>query len=209
MRIIPAILAHSLDEFTMKVERIRPLGQLVHIDVMDGKFVDNTTWARPQEVREILKGLEFEVHLMVAEPRKVIPLWCESGASRLFFHPEADARPQEILDLPHDRCHIGLAISPNVPAESLPALLAKTHDCIVMGVQQGWSGQQLIPETLGKIRLIKAMNHRVKVTVDGGVNLKTVAAVDKAGADAAVMGSALTDADDVRAVWDSLAPFRN
>lgn len=209
MRILPAILAHSMDEFTLKVERVRPLGQPLHIDVMDGKFVDNTTWARPQEVHDIMKGLEFEVHLMVNEPRKTIGLWRNAGAARIFFHLHTDPDPGEILDVAHDGCHIGFAVSPDMMAEATPTLFEKTHLCLVMGVEPGWGGQEFIPETLEKIRLLKAMAGNVDVTVDGGVSLKTIAAIKEAGADAVVMGSALTDADDVRTVWDALEPFRN
>lgn len=201
MKIYPAILAHSEEEFIMKVERVRALDLPLHVDVMDGKFVDNTTWADPERMHDIMYGLEYEVHLMVHNPENVIDAWCRAGATRIFFHGEADGELGKVAARMHEGCHLGLAISPETEIAKVAHLIDRTHLCLVMGVSPGWSGQKLQSEALRKIKLLKAMRDHMDVIVDGGVNLETIAKVREAGASAAVMGSGLTDASDVMKAW--------
>lgn len=201
MRIYPAILAHSKEEFVMKVERMRILDLPLHIDVMDGEFVDNTTWADPERMRDIMNGLEYEVHLMVHDPEDMMDAWCKAGAARIFFHGESKGDLQSVVERVHGRCHVGLAISPETEVSSVADLIERTHLCLVMSVNPGWGGQRFQEKALQKIKLLKAMRNDIDVTVDGGVNLKTLTGVKEAGASAAVMGSALTDTNDVMGTW--------
>lgn len=201
MQIYPAILAHSEEEFIAKVEHIRALDLPLHVDVMDGKFVDNTTWADPRRMREIMHGLEYEVHLMVHNPDNVIDAWCAAGAARIFYHSEAEGDLQKIAAKKHDGCHIGVALNPGTEVTKVAHLIERTHLCLVMSVKPGWSGQQFQEKALRKIKLLKAMREHMDVTVDGGVNLETITKIKAAGASAAVMGSGLTDRNDIMGAW--------
>lgn len=201
MEIYPAILAHSEEEFIMKVEHVRALNLPLHVDVMDGEFVDNTTWADPERMRDIMHGLEYEVHLMVHDPENVIDAWCKAGAARIFFHGEAEGDLGKVAERMHEGCHVGLAINPETEVAKVAHLIERTHLCLVMSVNPGWSGQEFQTEALQKIKLLKAMRSQMDVRVDGGINLDIITEVKEAGASAAVMGSGLTDTNDVMGAW--------
>ena len=80
MEIYPAILAYDEAEFRRKVEHVRRLGRTVHVDVMDGRFVAATTWAKVDSVMNIMEELPFHAHMMVADPEHSVPIWAVSGA---------------------------------------------------------------------------------------------------------------------------------
>ncbi len=193
----PAILAHSENEFMTKVKKVRALGAPLHIDVMDGIFVQNTTWAPPERMQELLAGIVFEAHLMVANPEYVIPVWLAAGARRVIFHEETTTQAASIC---RDNDRVSVALNPETPISHLSNECA--HVCI-MGVTPGWSGQPFQEIALEKIREIKKMYPAAHITVDGGARSENIRAIVDAGADVVVVGSAITDADDPAAVYQS------
>ena len=203
--IIPAILTHSEEEFRRKIENIRPLGVMVQIDVMDGTFVDNTSWADPLLVPTILGDLPFEVHLMVSHPERHIAKWLQAGAERIWFHIEATTDPDAVITAAGgDIEKIGVAINPGTPCSVLNSTIRALQRVLVMGVQPGWGGQAFKPEALEHIGMITKNCPGTHIVVDGGVNETNITGIRAAGAHEVVVGSALTDAEDPQAAYDRL-----
>jgi ribulose-phosphate 3-epimerase len=195
--ILPAILAHDETEFRAKVEKVRALGLTLHVDVMDGKFVPQTTWAPPEKMRELLGSLPFEAHLMVSDPDKVAPLWFDGGAMRVIFHAESLHDCDAICREAETRGgELALALNPETPVSSISPVLSRLRRVMIMGVRPGRSGQPFQETAIDKIREIKRLRSDMLITVDGGVKPQNARQVADAGADAIVSGSGITDRPD-------------
>ena len=204
-QVIPAILARTEEEFTTKIDKIRPLGVMVQIDVMDGRFVPNTTWAEPDKMQSILKGIPFEAHLMVDNPEHMVIVWLAAGAARVFFHIESTEREDLILrSADKDSGRIGIAINPDTPLSRVTPMLDKVKNVLIMGVNPGASGQSLLPITMDKIEALKVIRPALSISVDGGVNFENAPKLVRAGADTLVAASSLTDSLDPGAAFAEL-----
>jgi len=195
MEIYPSILVSNEDDFIRKVEAVRPLNLRVHVDVMDGNFVPNRTWADPAIVEEITEDMPFNVHLMVANPEHAVPLWSGTAAEQIFFHFEATHRHKLILRATKQKEKMGIAINPGTPVPEIGHLLDLVSGVLIMSVVPGKGGQRFNELALDKIRELKRLRPNLHVTVDGGIKPHNIAAVAAAGADAVVVGSALTGAE--------------
>lgn len=206
MEIVAAVLAKSENEMREKIERLRPLDIMVQVDVMDGIFVKNETWAPPSETSRLLKGLPFEAHLMVENPEHAVMVWLAAGAKRVFYHAETTDRHDLIIrSAVGDSDKIGVAINPDTPIARIAPILDEISYVLVMGVNPGWGGQDLLPIAVEKIAAIKRIRPTLTVSVDGGVTPQNAPLLIRAGADILVAGSALTDAADPAA---ALAEFK-
>jgi ribulose-phosphate 3-epimerase len=201
MDIIPAILAKTEDEFVTKVGRVSQLGLRLQIDVIDGVFAANQTWAVPERMGPLLGEIPYEAHLMVATPEHAAPVWMAGGAYRVYFHAESTKVDDLIFrSLPNsDQPKLGIAINPDTPISRIVPSLKFIRSVLVMGVNPGWSGQEMLPTTIDKIKAIKKIDPAVYVAVDGGVTLANAKMLAQAGADGLVVGSALTDDPDPHA----------
>lgn len=196
MDIYPAILAHSEVEFRRKVEHVRALGLTLHVDVMDGSYVQEQTWAEPSDMEEIMDELPFAAHLMVSNPEHAVPVWSVSGATTVYFHAESTHREELIIRAIGKTARLGLAVNPETSLSMLGNLLPKVSALLIMGVPPGRSGQDLHEDALVKIKEAKRHAPHLYVIVDGGVKAHNIAKIAEAGADGVVIGSALTDQPD-------------
>lgn len=182
--VIPAILAKTKREFVNKIKIVMRHTDIVQIDVMDGVFVPNTTWADADVISRLKFPINFEVHLMVKEPEAVIGEWIDAGAKRIIFHIEATKKSEECIKLiKMYKREVGIAINPKTALRRIKKYLPKLDYVLVMGVDPGFSGQKFQPSALKKIKKLKKLAPNVKVGVDGGVNLKNAGTIKKAGAD--------------------------
>ena len=197
MQIIPSILAATKEEFVGKVTEIFSDTEMIQIDIMDGKFVQNTTWGTPDEILELHLPVLFEVHLMVENPEEVVGDWVRVGAHRIIFHIEATKNPGLVIEKirPFGR-EVGIAINPETPIAALSEWLHLIDYVLVMGVTPGASGQKFQSKVLAKIREIKKIRPGLKVGVDGGVNFDTAKEIAAAGADAINAASAIFEYPD-------------
>ena len=204
--VIPAILVHSEEEFKAKIEKIRHLGAMVQIDVMDGEFVDNTTWAEAEKIPVILDDLPFEVHLMVQHPGEHIKKWLDVGATRVYFHIEAVHNPLAIIhSLDGDVDRIGIAINPDTDTRIFDDILQEIQQVLVMGVMPGWGGQDFQEPALLHLRELRERYPDISLSVDGGVTLENIEDIRDAGADDVVSGSTLVDAEEPDEIFDALS----
>ena len=151
----------------------------IHVDVMDGKFVSNKTMPF-SEMKNIYKFTDkrLDVHLMVEDPKKYIPLYAELNTEYITFHVELMDHIEENLELIKSygiKC--GLAIKPNTPVKSLVPYLPLLDLILVMSVEPGQGGQSFISETQHKLEevraLLEAYHSDVMISVDGGIDDQT------------------------------------
>jgi len=210
-KISPSVLASDLARLAEEVKEIENAGaDMVHLDVMDGRFVPNMSFGLA--VIEALRkhsNMIFDVHLMIVEPELYIKRFIECGADIVTFHLEACKDCEAALDLIHSLGKkAAISIKPNTPAEAVFPLLEKCDMILVMTVEPGYGGQSLIPEMLEKVKKVRAEIERrgldIDVQVDGGINAKNAKDAVAAGANVLVAGSSVFKAEDRRAAIDAL-----
>ncbi len=174
----------------------------LHVDVMDGTFVPNISFGFP-----LMKPFKqyctkpLDVHLMIVHPEKYVERFCDAGAWSVGFHLEAVEDPMPIIEMIKAKgVRTCLTINPDIDVTRLVSYLDKVDMVLLMSVFAGFGGQKFIPETMDKIRFIKAEIARrglnTLIEIDGGVNRENAHALFDAGADALVAGSAVFGAKD-------------
>lgn len=197
--IIPAILSHTKENLIYKLSKIEKHFSTAQIDIMDGKFVEDTT-IQASDLEDLNYNLDFEIHLMVENPGSYINDFAD--AKRIIFHIEAVEEP-EIPDLikriRREGAQVGIALNPETPAERIIPYLEMIHLALVMTIYPGAGGRELLPETIGKIKYIRKFARDIDVEVDGGINEDTIQGCIEAGANKLVIGSAIYDSEDIDA----------
>lgn len=201
--IAPSVLSVDFGALAEGVRLVEAIGgDLVHLDVMDGCFVPNITFG-PKAVTDLrpVSKLPFDVHLMICRPENFVAAFCEAGADRVTVHLEASTHVHRLLTAIRDAGgKPGIAIVPSTPAEALSEVLSLVDLVLVMTVNPGFGGQELIPRCLKKVETLRRMRERegldFLLEVDGGINRETIVSALQAGADVIVAGSAVFGAAD-------------
>lgn len=186
-----------------------------HIDVMDGKFVKNNTYQKMFEYASYIKrisNLPLDVHLMVEDVKSAINDFIAVEPNIITFHYEACKNKEEVYNninyIKENNCKVGIAIKPETKIEEIYEFLPYIHMCLVMTVEPGKGGQEIIKETIKKTEKISQYlnenNIDIDLEVDGGINLVTAPEVKKAGANILVAGSAILMAKDYKVIIDEL-----
>jgi ribulose-phosphate 3-epimerase len=205
VRVAPSILSANFGSLADGVRLVEHMGgDFVHLDVMDGCFVPNLTFG-PKAVSDLrpVSRLPFDVHLMICRPESFIDEFCEAGADYLTIHLEAATHAHRILTaIAEKRVRPGIALVPSTPVSALVEVLPLVSLVLVMTVNPGFGGQEMIPRCLRKVEALVRMRREegldFLIEVDGGINRGTIAEAIAAGADVIVAGSALFMAKDPR-----------
>ena len=194
VKIAPSILSVDIEKIESEVANLEKAGaDYIHIDVMDGEFVPNRT-AGVTMLEKAYDGcnLALDTHLMVENPEDYIEDFSVSNI--ITFHVEVvdSETAYRIIDNLHEREILaGMAIKPNTPVEEILPYLDNIELVLVMLVEPGFGGQEMIEECLEKVRKIRELRPDIDIEVDGGINLQNIDKVKNAGANVIVSGTAI------------------
>lgn len=203
MKIAPSLLAADFSKLEEEMQDIEKGGaDLVHLDVMDGRFVPNISFGPPviQALRPITK-LPFDVHLMIYHPEDYFDILKNLGVEMASFHIEAVTHVDRVIHaLKSANIKCGLAVNPGTSLLMIDTVLPLLDYVLIMSVNPGFGGQKFIPYAVDKVKQLKKMitekQLSVSIEVDGGVNQDNAFLLKNAGADILVAGSSVFGKSD-------------
>jgi ribulose-phosphate 3-epimerase len=198
VHLAPSILAADFGRLADEVRALEGSGaERIHVDVMDGVFVPNFTFGTDTvRVLRRVTALPLELHLMIVQPERHLETFAQAGADAITVHYEVSPHLHRTLTAIRALdCRAGAAVNPSTPASVLDDVLEVCDLALVMTIDPGFGGQQLIPRTLRKVARVRAEIGRqgldTEVEVDGGVDTGNARACVEAGADVLVAGTAV------------------
>jgi len=209
----PSLLSADFTRLGEELRLIEAAGaQVVHVDVMDGRFVPNISIGLPV-VESLRKAttLALDCHLMIVEPLRYAVDFVKAGAGWVSVHQEADPHIHRTLAaIRQAGGQAGVVLNPGTPVETLIDLVGDFDFVLLMSVNPGFGGQSFIPRIMAKVKRLDALRTErgqpFFIQVDGGVSLQNATELVRAGADCLVAGNAVFKAQDPKqAVADLLS----
>ena len=200
-------------EIILALEKART--DYIHIDVMDGEFVEKNTYQKMLELSSYVRrisNMPLDVHLMVKDVETAINVFAPVEANLITFHLEACKDEEEVFKfinmIKDNHSRVGIAIKPDTKIEDIYKFLPYIHIVLVMTVEPGKGGQTLISDMVNKVQTLKDYIEEndldTVIEVDGGINLATCEKVKKAGANMLVAGTAILMAKNYKDIIDDL-----
>lgn len=200
-------------EIILALEKART--DYIHIDVMDGEFVEKNTYQKMLELSSYVRrisNMPLDVHLMVKDVETAINVFEPVEANLITFHLEACKDEEEVFKfinmIKDNHSRVGIAVKPETKIEEIYKFLPYIHVALVMTVEPGKGGQTLIFDMVNKVQTLKDYinenNLDTVIEVDGGINLATCEKVKKAGANMLVAGTAILMAKNYKDIIDDL-----
>ena len=193
--ILPSLLSADSMRLGEEVSTLIAAGiQSIHLDVMDNHYVPNLTYGPEvaRGLRQHFPELRIDVHLMTSSVDELIIQFATAGANRIAIHPDSSKHLDRSLQLIRDHgCQVGLALNPSTPINGIEWCVHRLDYLLIMTVNPGFGGQQLIHPVLAKIHQLHSMYPHLLLCVDGGIHHENIALVAEQGAREFVVGSAL------------------
>ncbi|MBU3226875.1 ribulose-phosphate 3-epimerase [Clostridium algidicarnis] len=204
VKIAPSILSADFSKLGEHITRLdNSEADIIHIDVMDGRFVPNISFGMPiiKSIRPYTKK-EFDVHLMIEEPSKYIEEFAKAGADIITVHYESEKHlDKTITHIKELGIKAAVALNPATPINVLESILKELDMVLIMSVNPGFGGQKYIKYCDEKIKDLKQMILKtckdIAIQVDGGIDLTNIKDVSNSGADIIVAGSAVFKQDRI------------
>ena len=198
IKISPSILSADFSILGDEIKSLEQAGaDLIHIDVMDGHFVQNITMGPPiiKMVRKCTK-LPFDVHLMISPVEKYIKAFADAGSDIITIHPEAtDNLMRAVGTIKSLGKKAGVSLNPKTPISALMDVINDIDLILIMSVNPGFAGQSFMSEVLPKVTELRKMINdkklKIDIEIDGGINFETAPLAVKAGANILVSGTTI------------------
>ena len=201
--IVPTILTNDGEQYKKLVTTFQPFAKRVQIDVSDGTFAPSATLPLNQVYWP--KEWQIDFHMMVVRPSEHLPLILQLKPSLCIFHAESGENLLPLFEqLKAAGIKTGVAIMRSTFPGSIKQYIEAADHVLIFAGEIGKQGSQADMLQTEKIPLIKAINPNAEIGWDGGANLRTVRAIYRAGADVINVGSAITNATDPGAMYESL-----
>ena len=193
-----------IDDLETTIKKIdESTADYIHVDMMDGQFVETANFTT-QDIKKMFKNTnkKLDVHMMVCSPNKYVKDFAKmSNVEYLTLHYESHRRPIDVVNMiRHTNMKVGIAINPDTKVSHIVPLLNHIDQVLVMSVHPGQGGQTFMEEVLYKIETLKDLReqngYHYIISVDGGVNDKTVKLAKKSGADMVVSGFYVVNSED-------------
>ncbi len=191
IRVVPAVLTDDARTLETMLRQAESFTDFVQIDIMDSKFVPShsITW---KDIAGIRVKLNWEVHLMVAQPEKQIEDYKTAGAQKVIFHYEATSTPDYIITLARQLgLSVGLAVNPETAVTEFMPLLNKVDSVLFLSVHPGFYGAKFIPEVLEKVKQLRETRPGMVISIDGGIKENNILQVARSGVNEICVGSAV------------------
>jgi ribulose-phosphate 3-epimerase len=208
IRITPSILSADRENIVSEIAKIAAVSDLIHLDIMDNRFVPNQTWNLAQ-AQEIISAspTPIDAHLMVEDVDTLAIEYAIAGSGSVTLHAEAAIDITKTLrGIRSHGARAGLAVKPGTPIDEYLELSDLVDMFLIMTVEPGFGGQKFMAEMMDKVRLTrKAIGDRpIWLQVDGGISIDTIAMAREAGADTFVAGSAVFNSPEPAAMVEML-----
>jgi ribulose-phosphate 3-epimerase len=208
IRITPSILNADFSHLDVEISKIAQVSDLIHLDVMDNKFVPNFTFDF-DSAAIIIKNcpIPVDAHLMVEDVDEIAPQYAQAGCASVTIHAEATKDIAATLNsIRSHGAQAGLALKPNSAISDYSQFSDLVDMFLIMTVEPGFGGQKFMNEMMDKVRATRAIigDRPIWLQVDGGISMETIEIAAQAGADTFVAGSAVFKANDPAAMVDSL-----
>ena len=198
IKISPSILSADFSILGDEIKSLEQAGaDLIHVDVMDGHFVQNITMGPPiiKMIRKCTK-LPFDVHLMISPVEKYIKAFADAGSDIITIHPEAtDNLHRAVGAIKSLGKKAGVSLNPKTPISALMDVINDIDLILIMSVNPGFAGQSFMGEVLPKITELRKMINdkklKIDIEIDGGINFETAPLAVKAGANILVSGTTI------------------
>ena len=218
MTVIPGILEKDWTEIERKIESLKSFAKVIHIDIIDGKFADNTTFLDPAPFVKYSEDIFFEVHMMVEDPIKYLKPFAQAGFKRFLGHIEKMPDQAEFVAQGQLLGEVGLAIDGPTPLDAIKVPYEDLDAILIMTIKAGESGQEFNPEYLKKIEMLNQASPSqtwlspdqhdtgggLPIGVDGGINDHTIVDAKNAGATRFVTTSFLFNNQDSQKQFEML-----